>query len=30
VNDQTNTQPMPKVLGGLTPYLGIDGATKAA
>jgi len=23
-------QPRPKVLGGLTPYLGIEGATKAA
>lgn len=30
MNDPTNTQPAPKVLGGLTPYLGIDGATKAA
>jgi uncharacterized glyoxalase superfamily protein PhnB len=30
VNDQTSIQPMPKVLGGLTPYLGIDGAAKAA
>ena len=30
MNDQTSTQTMPKVLGGLAPYLGIDGATKAA
>lgn len=26
----TDAPTMPKVLGGLTPYLGIDGATKAA
>src|SRR5690606_28643822 len=30
MNDQTAKQALPKVLGGLTPYLGIDGATKAA
>jgi uncharacterized glyoxalase superfamily protein PhnB len=30
MNDQASTPQQPKVLGGLTPYLGIDGATKAA
>lgn len=29
MSDQVN-QPMPKALGGLTPYLNIDGASKAA
>lgn len=29
MSDQVN-QPMPKALGGLTPYLNIDGALKAA
>jgi len=30
MTDQTPVQPAPKVLGGLTPYLQLDGAFKAA
>lgn len=30
MTEQTNAQPAPKVLGGLTPYITVDGATKAA
>lgn len=30
MNDQPQTQPAAKVLGGLTPYLQLDGAFKAA